>query len=98
MGGHSVESVGPDFTGLFCGSEGLFGVALEITLRLLPKTGTVSYGAGRLPLAASGWRCGLGGDRFRFASRRTGNHGRVGDRSGRSGGRLAVILPERQRC
>jgi glycolate oxidase len=37
LGGHSVESVGPDFTGLFCGSEGLFGVALEITLRLLPK-------------------------------------------------------------
>ena len=37
MGGTSVESVGPDFTGLFCGSEGLFGVALEVTLRLLPK-------------------------------------------------------------
>lgn len=37
MGGPSVESVGPDFTGLFCGSEGLFGIALEITLRLLPK-------------------------------------------------------------
>ena len=32
-----MEGVGPDFTGLFCGSEGLFGVALEITLRLLPK-------------------------------------------------------------
>ena len=37
MGGRSVESIGPDYTGLFCGSEGLFGVALEITLRLLPK-------------------------------------------------------------
>lgn len=37
MGGRSVESVGPDYTGLFVGSEGLFGVALEITLRLLPK-------------------------------------------------------------
>lgn len=36
-GGRSVESVGPDYTGLFCGSEGLFGVALEITLKLLPK-------------------------------------------------------------
>lgn len=37
FGGESVESVGPDLTGLFVGSEGLFGLALEITLRLLPK-------------------------------------------------------------
>ena len=37
FGGTSTETVGPDWTGLFCGSEGLFGVALEITLRLLPK-------------------------------------------------------------
>ena len=36
-GGPSLESIGPDYTGLFCGSEGLFGVTLEITLRLLPK-------------------------------------------------------------
>lgn len=37
LGGQSLESLGPDYTGLFCGSEGLFGVATEITLRLLPK-------------------------------------------------------------
>ncbi len=37
LGGRSTESIGPDYAGLFCGSEGLFGVALEITLRLLPK-------------------------------------------------------------
>lgn len=37
FGGRSREHIGPDFTGLFCGSEGLFGIALEITLRLLPK-------------------------------------------------------------
>ncbi len=37
FGGRSREQIGPDFAGLFCGSEGLFGVGLEITLRLLPK-------------------------------------------------------------
>jgi len=37
FGGRSREQLGPDTTGLFCGSEGLFGVALEITLRLLPR-------------------------------------------------------------
>lgn len=37
LGGESQESVGPDLVGLYVGSEGLFGVALEITLRLLPK-------------------------------------------------------------
>lgn len=37
LGGESLESTGPDVTGFFCGSEGLFGIALEITLRLLPK-------------------------------------------------------------
>lgn len=37
FGGESLEGVGPDLVGLFVGSEGLFGIALEITLRLLPK-------------------------------------------------------------
>ncbi|MCB0123102.1 MAG: FAD-binding protein, partial [Caldilineaceae bacterium] len=40
LGGDSLEPVGPDLTGFFVGSEGLFGVALEITLRLLPKPET----------------------------------------------------------
>ncbi len=37
-GGASREQVGPDWCGLFVGNEGLFGIALEITLQLLPKS------------------------------------------------------------
>jgi len=37
LGGDSLEGVGPDLSGFFVGSEGLFGIALEVTLRLLPK-------------------------------------------------------------
>lgn len=37
LGGESVESVGPDLTGFYVGSEGLFGVVLEATLRLTPR-------------------------------------------------------------
>ncbi len=36
-GSSSRENVGPDWCGLFTGNEGLFGIALEITLQLLPK-------------------------------------------------------------
>ena len=36
-GSGSRENVGPDWCGLFTGNEGLFGIALEITLQLLPK-------------------------------------------------------------
>ena len=40
LGGDSTEPVGPDWVGMFCGSEGLFGIALEVTLRLVPLAET----------------------------------------------------------
>jgi glycolate oxidase len=40
FGGESREQVGPDWTGLFVGNEGLFGIALEVTLQLLPRAET----------------------------------------------------------
>jgi glycolate oxidase len=36
-GGSSRENAGPDWCGLFTGNEGLFGIALEITLQLLHR-------------------------------------------------------------
>jgi glycolate oxidase len=40
LGNDNLEHVGPDLAGLFVGSEGLFGIALEITLRLVPRPET----------------------------------------------------------
>ncbi len=40
LGSESLENTGPDWLGLFAGSEGLLGIATEITLRLLPKPET----------------------------------------------------------
>jgi glycolate oxidase len=40
LGGESLEGVGPDLAGVYVGNEGLFGVAVEITLRLLPMPET----------------------------------------------------------
>ena len=37
LGGESLEDNGLDLVGVYVGSEGLFGVALEVTLRLMPK-------------------------------------------------------------
>ena len=37
LGGSQIDDVGPDLVGMFVGSEGLFGIALEITLRLVPR-------------------------------------------------------------
>ncbi len=40
FGSPSREQIGPDWTGLFVGNEGLFGIALEVTLQLLPRAET----------------------------------------------------------
>lgn len=40
LGSESLENAGPDWLGLFVGSEGLLGITTEITLRLLPKPET----------------------------------------------------------
>ena len=37
LGSESLENTGPDLVGMYVGSEGLFGIALEVTVRLLPK-------------------------------------------------------------
>jgi glycolate oxidase len=37
LGGECLENTGPDLVGLYVGSEGLFGIALEVIVRLLPK-------------------------------------------------------------
>lgn len=53
-GGLSREGVGPDWCGLFIGNEGLFGIALEVTVQLLPRPEgfhTVLAGYGSLEAA-----------------------------------------------
>jgi glycolate oxidase len=55
LGSDSLESVGPGITSLFVGSEGLLGIALRATLRLLPKPESVKTVLAAYPsLAAAG--------------------------------------------
>ena len=55
FGSESREQIGPDWTGLFVGNEGLFGIALEVTLQLLPRAETFhTVLAGYLTLEQAG--------------------------------------------
>ena len=50
LGDDSTETAGPDWVGMFCGSEGLFGIALEMTVGLIPlpeltETSLAAYGS-----------------------------------------------------
>ncbi len=55
LGGDSIESIGPGLVSLFNGSEGLLGIALRATLRLLPKPESVKTVLAAYPsLAAAG--------------------------------------------
>ena len=56
LGSDHAEDVGPDWAGMFCGSEGLFGIAVEVTLRLIPipeatRTALAAYPTASRPLA-----------------------------------------------
>ncbi len=55
LGGESLESVGPDLVGMYVGSEGLFGIALEVTLRLLPKPEAYRTVFSCIPFSRSSW-------------------------------------------
>ena len=55
LGAPSLEQPGPDLVGLFVGSEGLMGIAVEITVRLLPRPEAVrTLLAGYSSLEAAG--------------------------------------------
>ena len=41
LGSRGGEAWGPDLVGLFVGSEGMFGIAIEITVRLVPAPASV---------------------------------------------------------
>ena len=96
LGGESLEGVGPDLAGLFVGSEGLFGIALEITLRLLPRPElyrTVLAAYDSLEAAGDAVAAVVAAG---SAARRHGDHGPAGD-PGRRGRRARQLSPRRGR-
>ena len=98
LGGDSLEQAGPDLAGLFVGSEGLFGIALEITLRLVPRPAGVSHGARGVRVAAGRRRRRVARDPIGPAARRDGDHGPPGHRGGRSRRAARTIRPTPRRC
>ena len=56
FGGHGHDALGLDYLALMCGSEGLLGVVLEVTVKLLPKPTSscvIIAGFGTLPEAGN---------------------------------------------
>ncbi len=59
VGTEGGEGVGPDLCGLMVGSEGLLGIAIEITVRLMPSQRAITRcwpAINRLPRLAKRWR------------------------------------------
>ena len=98
MGGASLEQVGPDLTGFFVGSEGLFGMALEITLRLLPKPEIYRTVLAAYDVAGGRGQCGGPGGGLGTAARRHGDHGQPGHRGGRGVGQRRLSPGRSRRC
>ena len=91
------RQAGPDLAGLFVGSEGLFGVALEITLRLLPRPGRIGR-AGRLRSLQAAGDAVSRDHRGRAAAGRDGDHGPPGHRGGRGRGPRRLSARRRRRA
>ena len=79
LGSGGLEPAGPDWLGGFVGSEGLFGIALEATLRLLPCPEATHTVLAAYHSLRDGRRRGRARGRRRAAAGRDGDHGRAGD-------------------